>query len=304
MIFCFFDGGQLGVVAEGAVTAVPTSIVPGTASPQERLLALIRSYPGAKAELQALPADPDLRHRPLSDVSLEAPVPSPRQLLCAVKNYTDDRQGVAADFFLKSPLSIVPTGSTVSLPPDQARVFHHEPELAAVIGTGGVNIPAAEAMSHVFGYTGFLDLSARDLGTTYYYKKSFHGFGPMGPVLVTADEVADPHDIRVKLRVNGQLRQNFSTGQMANRIDGLIEVASHVSGLAPGDVIATGTYHIGMGPIQDGDQVEMTIEGIGDLSASIVDPSQRSWDVSGLRVAAPDGTAPDGAAATAGASQA
>lgn len=290
MIFCFFDGGQLGVVAGGQVTAVPARVVPGTASPQERLLALIRSYPGSKAELQALTSNSSLRHRPLSDVALEAPVPSPQQLLCAVKNYTDDRQGVAADFFLKSPLSIVPTGSTVSLPPDEARVFHHEPELAAVIGTGGVNIPTSEAMSHVFGYTGFLDLSARDLGATYYYKKSFRGFGPMGPVLVTADEIADPHDLRVKLWVNGKLRQNYSTGQMANRIDRLIEVASEVSGLAPGDVIATGTYHIGMGPIQDGDQVDMTIERIGDLSVSIVDPSKRSWDVSGLRVASADGT--------------
>jgi 2-keto-4-pentenoate hydratase/2-oxohepta-3-ene-1,7-dioic acid hydratase in catechol pathway len=121
----------------------------------------------------------------------------------------------------------------------------------------------------------------------------------MGPVLVTADEIADPHDIRVKLWVNGQLRQNFSTGQMANRIDRLIEVASHVSGLAPGDVIATGTYHIGMGPIQDGDQVEMTIEGIGDLSCRVVDPGKRSWDVAGLRVASPDGNP-----VTAGASQA
>lgn len=291
MIFCFFDGGQLGVVADGLVTAVPGRVVPATANPQDRLLHLIRGYPECRPGLQAVTSDPSLDHRPLPDVTLEAPVPSPQQLLCAVKNYTDDRQGIAADFFLKSPLSIVATGSTVTLPPDQARVFHHEPELAAVIGTGGVNIPAAEALSHVFGYTGFLDLSARDLGTTYYYKKSFHGFGPMGPVLVTADEIADPHNLRVRLSVNGTLRQDFSTGQMANRIDRLIEVASAVSGLAPGDVIATGTYHIGMGPIQDGDQIDMTIDGIGDLSAAVVDPSKRSWDLAGLRVASPAGRA-------------
>ena len=288
MIFCFFDGGQLGTVSDGRVTAVPSSVVPAAPSPHGRLLALIGGYAGTRDALAALAADPSLPHHPVEAVTLEAPVPDPRQLLCAVKNYTDDRTGPEADFFLKSPLSIVPTGSTVPLPPAEARVFHHEPELAAVIGTGGVNIPTGEAMSHVFGYTAFLDLSARDVGSSYYMKKSFHGFGPMGPVLVTADEVADPHDLTVRLWVNGSLRQRFSTGQMANRIDRLIEVASSVSGLAPGDVIATGTYHIGMGPVQDGDQVTMSIQGIGDLSVSIADQKGRSWDVSGLRVAAPD----------------
>jgi 2-keto-4-pentenoate hydratase/2-oxohepta-3-ene-1,7-dioic acid hydratase in catechol pathway len=294
MIFCFFNGGELGIVDAGQVTAVPESLVPAASSPQGRLLALIDRYPAVRDDLAALAANPALTHEPVENVRLEAPVPDPRQLLCAVKNYTDDRTGPEADFFLKSPLSIVPTGATVTLPPAEARVFHHEPELAAVIGTGGVNIPAAEAMQHVFGYTGFLDLSARDVGTSYYMKKSFHGFGPMGPVLVTADEIADPHDLTVQLWVNGQLRQRFSTGQMANRIDRLIEVASSVSGLAPGDVIATGTYHIGMGPIQDGDQVTMSVEGIGELSVAVTDPKGRSWDISGLRVADP------GAAAVAG----
>jgi 2-keto-4-pentenoate hydratase/2-oxohepta-3-ene-1,7-dioic acid hydratase in catechol pathway len=287
MIFCFFDGGQLGTVHAGQVTAVPASIVPDAPAPQDRLLALIGRYPGIREDLAALAADPGLAHQPTGTVTLEAPVPDPRQLLCAVKNYADDRTGPEADFFLKSPLSIVPTGSTVTLPPVEARVFQHEPELAAVIGTGGDDIPAAGAMSHVFGYTAFLDLSARDVGSSYYMKKSFHGSGPMGPVLVTADEIEDPHDLTVRLWVNGKLRQRFSTGQMANRIDRLIEVASSFSGLAAGDVIATGTHHIGMGPVQDGDQVTMSIEGIGELSVAIADPKGRYWDVSGLRVAAP-----------------
>jgi 2-keto-4-pentenoate hydratase/2-oxohepta-3-ene-1,7-dioic acid hydratase in catechol pathway len=292
MIFCFFDGDKLGIVAGDRVTAVPASIVPEAASPQDRLLALIGRYESARDDLASLASDPALAHLPVGDVTLEAPVPSPRQLLCAVKNYADDRTGLEADFFLKSPLSIAATGTTVTLPPVAARVFHHEPELAAVIGTGGTHIPAAEAMAHVFGYTGFLDLSARDVGTSYYMKKSYHGFGPMGPVLVTADEFADPHDLTVELSVNGKLRQRFSTGQMANRIDRLIEVASSVSGLAPGDVIATGTYHIGMGPIQDGDLVTMSVEGIGELSVNVADPSGRSWDVSGLRVASAPVTTP------------
>jgi 2-keto-4-pentenoate hydratase/2-oxohepta-3-ene-1,7-dioic acid hydratase in catechol pathway len=300
MIFCFFDGGQLGTVDVGQVTAVPSSILPAASSPHDRLLALLDRYAGIRNDLAALASDPTLARRPIETVTLEAPVPDPRQLLCAVKNYADDRTGLEADFFLKSPLSIVPTGSTVTLPPAEARVFHHEPELAAVIGTGGTNIAAAEAMSHVFGYTGFLDLSARDVGSSYYMKKSFHGFGPMGPVLVTADEIADPHDLTVQLSVNGKLRQRFSTGQMANRIDRLIEVASSVSGLAAGDVIATGTYHIGMGPVQDGDQVTMSVQGIGELSVSIADPQGRSWDVSGLLVAAGDEAAAGDESAVAG----
>jgi len=286
MIFCFYDGGTLGVVADGQVTAIPETVVPATTAPQDRLELLIASYPDKRAELAALTADPAREHLPLAAVALEAPVPSPKQLLCAVKNYADDRQGVAADFFLKSPLSIVPTGSTVTLPPVEARVFHHEPELAVVIGRAGRDIAAAEAMSHVFGYTGFLDLSARDVGTTYYFKKSPAGFGPMGPVLVTADEIPDPHDVTVELSVNGELRQRYSTGQMANRIDRLIEVASSVAGVVPGDVIATGTYHVGMGPVQDGDHVSMTIEGIGELAVDVADPLHRSWDGAGKRIVA------------------
>lgn len=287
MIFCFYDGGRLGTVTHGRVTPVPAEVVPAAASAQQRLESLIASYDRQRDALAALASDPTLTHLPIAEVSLEAPVPSPRQLLCAVKNYADDRTGVAADFFLKSPLSIVATGATVTLPPIEARVFHHEPELAAVIGVGGRDIPADRAMSHVFGYTGFLDLSARDVGTTYYMKKSFGGFGPMGPVLVTADEIPDPHDLTVELSVNGEVRQRFSTGQMANRIDRLIEVASSVSGIAPGDVIATGTYHIGMGPVQDGDHVSMTVERIGELTVDVVDPSHRSWTRAGVAAVTP-----------------
>ncbi|WP_335974373.1 fumarylacetoacetate hydrolase family protein [Streptomyces sp. CA2R106] len=281
MILCFFDGGRLGVVAGGRVAEVPESLVPGTTRPQDRLAALIESYDEVRDRLAALPGDASPA---LAEVVLEAPVPSPQQLLCAVKNYADDRQGVAADFFLKSPLSITGTGTTVTLPPIEARVFHHEPELAVVIGRGGRDIGAADAMGHVFGYTGFLDLSARDVGQTYYVKKSLGGFGPMGPFLVTADAVPDPHDLVVELSVNGEVRQRYSTGQMANRIDRLIEVASSVSGLAPGDVIATGTHHIGMGPVQHGDRVTLAIERIGELTVDIADPLRRVWDSAGRRL--------------------
>lgn len=278
MIFCFFNGGKLGVVYGGLVTEVPPSLVPATTRPQDRLVALIEEYEAVKDRLAGLSGESSY---PLSEVALEAPVPSPQQLLCAVKNYADDRQGVEADFFLKSPLSIVASGTTVTLPPIDARVFHHEAELAVVIGRGGRDISAADAMHHVFGYTGFLDLSARDVGGTYYVKKSPAGFGPMGPFLVTADEIPDPHDLTVELSVNGDVRQRYSTGQMANRIDRLIELASSVAGVAPGDVIATGTYHLGMGPIQDGDQVTLTIERIGALTVDIADPLHRKWDESG-----------------------
>lgn len=280
MKFCFSDGGVLGVVAEGRVAPVPTDIIPNASTPQQRLTLLIERYAPVKPALETVAAEAAHTGRPIADVALEAPVPSPAQLLCAVKNYADDRQGVEADFFLKSVRTIVPTGSTVELPPAAARVFHHEAELAAVIGVGGVDIPQSEAMSHVFGYTAFLDLSARDLGSTYYMKKSPRGFGPLGPVLVTADEIPDPHDLTIELRVNGTLRQRYSTSAMANRIERLVEVASSYSGLLPGDVIATGTYHLGMGPIQDGDHVSLRAEGIGDLEVDIVDAQHRSWDIS------------------------
>ncbi len=272
-----FDDYRYGVVLNGTIIPFPPSIDLGNGTPQDRLTALIHNFPTLRSTLE------DISRvgvgLPLSSVRLRPPVPRPVQLLCAVKNYADDRQAVAPDFFLKSSLSIIGSEDTVRLPPDAASVFHAEPELAVVIGRDGSEIAEGVAFDHVFGYTAFLDVSARDIGTSFYQRKSFETFGPMGPVLVTKDEFGDPQDKEIKLFVNNTLRQNFSTRLMANGVGRLVALASHVSGLVTGDVIATGTYHLGLGPIQDGDRVTLEIAGVDRLSVNVVDASRRLWPV-------------------------
>lgn len=277
MRFVLYDEFSPGVLAGDRVVDISSILGSGGCGPQATVETFIARYDEVKPEIEALVARSG--GVPLASVRLRQPVPSPKQLLCAIKNYIEaGKPAPEADFFLKSPLSIIGPGETVEIPPFPARVFHHEPELAVVLKSGGSNIAPADAMKHVFGYTGFIDISARDLGGSYYQKKSFRTFGPMGPALVTADEVGDPYNLAVKFCVNGQVKQDFTTADMANRIDRLIELASQVGSLAAGDVIATGTFHIGMGAIMDGDELTLEIEKVGTLSVNVVDPQKRSWD--------------------------
>jgi 2-keto-4-pentenoate hydratase/2-oxohepta-3-ene-1,7-dioic acid hydratase in catechol pathway len=135
-------------------------------------------------------------------------------------------------------------------------------------------------MSHVFGYVNFIDGSARGLppaGNTFFQMKSRDGFAPMGPYLVTADEIPDPQRLQVRLWVNGTLKQNFNTSDMAHRIPRCIEWMSSIHTLEPGDVLATGTNHRGLSAFQDGDLVELECDGLGRLRFHIRDELKRSW---------------------------
>ena len=126
------------------------------------------------------------------------------------------------------------------------------------------NVKAADAMSYVFGYTNFIDGSARGLkppGNTFYQMKSRDTFAPIGPYIVTADEIKDPHKLQVRLWNNGELKQNFNTDDMAHKIPRCIEFVSSIHALEPGDILATGTNHRGLHAFQDGDKVELEIEG-------------------------------------------
>jgi 2-keto-4-pentenoate hydratase/2-oxohepta-3-ene-1,7-dioic acid hydratase in catechol pathway len=213
----------------------------------------------------------------VGSVRLREPVPDPRHIVCAARNYKDEREAPAANFFLKGTATLVGNGDTCVMPPVDVRTFHAEPELAVVIGKEAYNVSAADAMAHVFGYTCFLDVSARGVASGYYMHKSYATFGPLGPAIVTADEVPDPHELRVQLWVNDIKRQDFSTSQMANDIPRLIEAASSVHPLMPGDVLATGTHHTDLYPVADGDTVTVEIEKVGRLSVKIRDDRKRRW---------------------------
>jgi 2-keto-4-pentenoate hydratase/2-oxohepta-3-ene-1,7-dioic acid hydratase in catechol pathway len=217
---------------------------------------------------------------PLESVRLRPPLPRPGQLVCLAVNYLEPGRPERSDFnaFLKSNTSIIGFHETVELPPAQASVFHFEPELALVIGKRASRISADRAGDYIFGYTHFMDVSARGLPGGFFLGKSWHTFGPMGPALVTADEIPDPNQLQVRLWVNDQLRHDFSTAEMARHVPELLEEVTKVLTLEPGDVVATGTHHLGLAPVQNGDVVRLAIEGLGPaLEINVHDPQQRSW---------------------------
>ncbi|PYN22263.1 MAG: fumarylacetoacetate hydrolase, partial [Candidatus Rokuibacteriota bacterium] len=183
--------------------------------------------------------------------------------------------------FLKSPSAIIGDGDTMVLPDVPATIFEGEAEMAVIIGKRASHVSAANAMSYVFGYTNFIDGSARGLlppGNTFYQMKSRDTFAPLGPWLVTADEIADPHQRQIRLSVNGTLKQNFNTNDMAHKIPRCIEWVTSIHTLEPGDVLATGTNHRGLSALQDGDVVEVETEGLGKLRFNIRDALKRTWD--------------------------
>jgi 2-keto-4-pentenoate hydratase/2-oxohepta-3-ene-1,7-dioic acid hydratase in catechol pathway len=180
--------------------------------------------------------------------------------------------------FLKASSSVVGPGDTIDLPRWEASVFHHEAELAVVIGRPTKDITTAQAHDHIFGYTCLIDVSARGaLQRVGYGDKSLDTFGPLGPWIATADEVADPQDLGIRLWVDGEVRHDYRTNDMEHPIGELVAWAAQISTLEPGDVISCGVNHQGVGPLQDGETVEIEIERIGRMALRVSDPLGRSW---------------------------
>ncbi len=232
---------------------------------------------------------------PLAGARFAAPIPAPRRnLFCVGRNYhahakelrdtvfKGNTQAVDAwpIVFTKVPQTVVAHGSDVRLPGAAiSSQIDYEAELAIVIGTGGRNIAAADAMQHVWGYTIVNDVTARDVQmrhSQWDLGKSFDTFCPMGPWLVTADEM-DGRDTRVQCWVNGELRQDARTTDLIFDLPTLIETCSRGITLLPGDIIATGTpagVGMGLSPpcwLQHGDVVRISIDGIGTLENRFVD---------------------------------
>lgn len=214
--------------------------------------------------------------------AVQAPVPRPTKLIAAFGNYREgtDRERQAQDMFLESPDSVIGPGGTVVLPDHPATIFHHEAELALVVGSRAKDLPADErALAALAGYTCAIDVSGRGIGRMPPSRmgKSFDTFTPLGPAIVTPDEIPDPQSLRVTLTVNGELRQDYTTADMEYSV---VEILAFISGymtLVPGDVILCGTNHQGLGALQDGDQVRMEIASIGVLEVNVRDPQQRQW---------------------------
>jgi 2-keto-4-pentenoate hydratase/2-oxohepta-3-ene-1,7-dioic acid hydratase in catechol pathway len=274
----FYNDFVLGALKkERVVDIAPALVGLKSVTPQGLLEQLIAKFDELAPKIQkTVEAEKGV---PVSGVRLRPPVPKPTLLLCAIGNYREGgvRPSQPIDFFLKSPRSIIGPGDTVELPPAQATIFHHEAEIAFVIKGRAKNVKTEKAMDHVFGYTAFIDVSARGLSKWFFNHKSYDTFGPMGPALVTADEIPDPHDLDVRLWVNGDLRQEYNTSDMDHKVPQLIEWLSSIVTLETGDVVSCGTNHQGLGPVQDGDKVEIEIEKIGKMAVNARDPLKRSW---------------------------
>ena len=221
----------------------------------------------------------------VSDVRILPPVPCPQKIICLGLNYKDHAE--EANVPLPKQPILFSKPSTAIAGPDDVIVYpkistqvDYEVELAAVIGKRGRDIPESDALDYVSGYTVFNDISARDIqfaDKQWFRGKSFDTFAPTGPCLVLSEQVPDPHRLRMKLRVNGELRQNSTTANMIFRVPHLVAFISSVMTLQPGDIIATGTP-AGVGIyakpekklLKPGDLIEAEIESLGVLRNKVV----------------------------------
>ena len=222
----------------------------------------------------------------LSKVKLYPPLPRPGKILACIGNYWEhaQREPRQLNMFMKSPDAVIGPGDTIMLPEfTEPWIFMHEAELALIIKGPVKNVKQENWKKAVFGYTCLIDVSARAEGRRTWKAgswlgKSFDTFCPIGPCIVTADEVPDPNDLHVRFWNNGELRHNYNTDDMEHRVPELIEFASKLMTLNTGDLISCGTNHEGLGALQDDEVVEIEIRGIGRMSLNVVDPLKRTWE--------------------------
>lgn len=282
MKLAFFDDFRLGVVSSDRITDVTDAVkdIPHT-GPHDLISSLIARFDTYRPRLEH--AAKSGTATPLAGHRLRPPLPRPGNIVCMAVNYMEDgtrKEPAPLNAFHKAPTAIIGDGDTMILPDVPATIFEGEAELAVVIGKRASNVPASRAMDHVFGYINFIDGSARGLpppGNVFFQMKSRDTFAPIGPFLVTADEIPDPHALAVRLTVNGETKQSFSTSDMAHKIPRCIEWVTSIHALEPGDILATGTNHRGLSAFQDGDQIELEVAGLGRLHINIRDDLKRRW---------------------------
>jgi len=284
------DRASVGAVVDGRVIDLaPALKLPSSASDNDapRMLALLRAGDSAlgavAAHLHRLGSTSE--HPRLAEVQLLAPIPRPPKIVAIGRNYADHAAETGVKTFeapriiAKLPSSVAAPGSVVPRPPGVTKL-DYEIELAVIIGRVARRVERADALGAVAGYTILDDVSAREFQfdvsppqTTF--AKSMDGFCPMGPWMVTRDEIPDPHGLQLRTWVNGELAQDGNTREMLFDVASLIEYISRYMTLEPGDVIATGTP-AGVGAfrkppryLQPGDRLRLEITGIGVLEHGI-----------------------------------
>ena len=282
MKLLYFDDFKLGVLkADNSVVDVSAVVsgIPHT-GPGDLMNGLIEHFAQYRQRLEEAAARG--QGVPVASVRIRPPLPKPVNIDCMAVNYMEDGTRSAPapiNGFHKSPGAIIGNGDTMVLPDEPATIFEGEAELALVIGKRASHVKAADAMDCVFGYTNFIDGSARGLPAPgFFAMKSRDTFAPIGPYIVTKDEIRDPQHLQIRLWNNGTLFQNFNTSDMGHKIPRCIEWLSSIHALEPGDIVATGTNHRGLNPFMDGDKVEIEIEGLGRLTFNVKDELKRKWE--------------------------
>ena len=280
----FFNDWTLGVV-KGNDRIVDVSETLGGVhahTPQDLMTLVIKNFDKLRDPFEKLVSVSE--GVPIESVSIQPPLPRPGKILCMAVNYLEfgTRPMPDIEAFMKSSDVVIGDGDTVYLDPDcPASIFHHEAELAVVMGKDSYRVKQEDAYDHIFGYTGFIDGSARGFEpqgrTSFFQGKSWATFGPMGPFIVTKDEVPDPHKVNIQITNNDEPRQGFSTDDMAHKIPECVEFVTRITPLAAGDIISTGTNHQGLGALQDGDRITLNIDVIGSLHVTVEDPAKREW---------------------------
>ncbi|GAA3528063.1 hypothetical protein GCM10022222_08820 [Amycolatopsis ultiminotia] len=291
MKIAVFDDLRVGVV-QGTTIHDVTSVVPDSCWPEQRVNWLIRNWAEAGPRLAELDGYPAVQ---VERVTLGAVNPAPPQLFAIPANFqahigelgsraitAKGKSAKQAGFFLKAAGSVSGASEPIALPAGSARRFDHECELGVVIGRGGRNISRAHAFDHVFGYTCLIDITMRiekgEFEEDRSLRKSFRSFTPVGPYLVTADEVPDVAALSSRLLVNGEQRQQADLKNMIVGVDEAIELVSSVVDIQPGDLIASGTPR-GVGPIRPGDEVTIEVDGVGRMTLAVSEapPSPRPF---------------------------
>ncbi len=285
-----------GLITDRGVVSIADA-VPPSHTPQFTMQGIIDGFATLRPTLERLAREGQAM--PVSEVRLRPPLPRPGKILACIANYWE-RGALEArplNMFLKNPDAVIGPGDTIVLPEfTEPWIFMHEAELALVIKGPAKMVKREDWRSAVFGYTGMIDVSARGEGrrtwkTGSWLGKSFDTFAPIGPCIATIDEIPDPNNVHVQFWVDGQLRHNYNTDDMEHLVPELVEFATTIMTLNSGDILACGTNHEGLGPLQDNEVVDFEIHGIGRMRLSVRDPLKRSWE-KGIYMG-PDSTNPD-----------
>ena len=278
MLLYVFDAFRIGAAASDDGTLVDvTDVLTAEVAPIDRMSALVEGWPTlAESVAEAIRRGESVR---LDEVVLRPPQPRPGKVIAAPVNYRLHRDEMADMYrtatiatietylgFIKASSSIAGPSDHIEIPFADRRV-DHEAEVGIVIGPRARRVRAEDALDHVFGYVPLLDITVRG-DEDRSWRKSLDTFTPIGPAIVTADHVPDPGDIDFRLTVNGEVKQEANTRDLIYSIPRLVEVYSDGMTLESGDIIATGTPE-GVGPIRPGDEIRLTIDGIGELTMPV-----------------------------------